>query len=410
MANKPFEREVFNFREKPFSSDVNLVGTYADLALREMLKAIYSQRSAIASSTSTLPTIAQFLGDAFKVRPYSPASGRVVVSPGIGFVSNGETSFNIQNINGLNDASTLKPLVLTVPQTFVVPLGQFRTDIIEVRSNSFLTDSQSRDVFNQDLGEFSPLQVFKTFSWCLDGQVGYASANQNSTAALSYKIGVSDNSGTTPSITDGYTKIAEIHVGEDTSAITFTEANLVDSRFSAAPYGQVVISGKIELPRLALYTNDTDKLPKLVYLSAPPGLDAGCYLSEVGNLIASFTLNTFEIVVPGPYQTASVSLQLEGFNRQHVEIPQITASDFVEQSVDAWIKYVSFVDEIGIVRKTALASEEKTQSPITLNRHQPALTVGFSFKQVYEYLQGASIVAYPDFETDPVYVHFSIRI
>ena len=227
MANKPFDREIINVRERPFSSDINLASTYSDLALREILRAVYSERVSFSDSRSTLPDVARFIGDGFKVRPTSPASLSVTVSPGIGFVRNTSTSFNINSILGLNDFCELKPIVLSLPKTFNIPAVSpsegSRTDIVEVNFSSLLLDQISRDIFNPVLGAFEPTDVFKTFSWCLDGRTGFAVFPNLSTEPLSYRVGTTE-------VTPGYTKLAEIFIADDT--ITFVdEGTIVDSRF-----------------------------------------------------------------------------------------------------------------------------------------------------------------------------------
>lgn len=413
MGNRPFDRQIINVRERPQTSELNLVGSYFDLTIRDTLKSMFSQRVGLSSDVSLLPTTASFIGDAFKISPLSPASRRVIVSSGLGIVSDSGVSQDIQSIAGLNDSSNLKLLPLRLGQVFEVPAGEFRVDIIEVKTSAYLTDETTVKIFNGSSGVFEPQLRNKTFSYSLDGQVGYVNFSQDSTAAISYKTG--SNSGDVPDVTPGYTKLGEIHVGSLASP-TITESSIIDSRRWAMPSGQAVVSGKIKLPRTALYENNPASLPELVSLSAPPGVRVGCYYFEEGNLNTPppdpppFTLDTFEIVLPCSYEHASVQLQLEGFNRLQVEIPQQTANDYVEQSYKSWIKYVTFVSEIGITRQGNLANPVKTLSPLSLNKKQPAILVGFSFKYVYEIIFGQIVPAIPDQITDPVFVHFSIYI
>ena len=76
MANEAFDREIINPRERPLSSDINKVASYADLALRETLRLLYGIRrynlrnsaDATHSSSPEQQDRAGFIGDGFQIR------------------------------------------------------------------------------------------------------------------------------------------------------------------------------------------------------------------------------------------------------------------------------------------------------------------------------------------------------
>lgn len=408
MANKPFEREIINVREKPFSSDINMTGTYADVALRETLRGLISQRQSISDSRALLPQQARFLGNAFQVVPLTPAARSIVLLPGIGFVGSVGTSIDIQNIIGLNDSSELKPLVLSRQQVLDVPAGFFRVDIVEVRSNAFLTDSQSRDVFNPISGVFEPQDKNKTFSWTLDGQVGYTFNGLNSTAPISYKQGVNGSASLIPDTTEGYTKIAEIYVPSAVGGID--ESSIVEFRSIVAPYGQNVVSGAIKLPKSVLLDTTTFHPPEIVSLSAPPGVVVGCSQVNVASSLADLTFGDFEVVVKGRYQNAHGHVNLAGYNRLTYEVALAIGSNFfVTSSHRAVLQSVDVLDEAGDSRANRLKDPAKTGSPITIRSEQPVVVLNFGLSNLAEFMRSPGIVV-PSFSTDPFFVMFTIYL
>ena len=142
MANKPFDREIINVRERPFSSDINLSEYYADLSLRETIKNLMAPRVSVSNPDPLLSTIARFMGASFKVIATSPTSGSVVITRGLGFVGSTDSEININDVLGLNDTSQAKPLVLSRDKTVDVPASDpsfDRIDIIEAVSYTHLT-------------------------------------------------------------------------------------------------------------------------------------------------------------------------------------------------------------------------------------------------------------------------------
>ena len=174
MANA-FDREIINTLEKPLSSDVNLIGSYGDFALRSLV----AQLMAVASSNSggdTLQGLVNgFLNDGFKVRPQSPGMF-VTVAPGVGFAcAPGDLVSSVGGVGGLDDLAPYKPMVLTALQTIPIdaaPGSGTRCDIIEVAYDRQSVDSTSRLVLNPSTQQFAPGTVNKRLSWALDGNIG----------------------------------------------------------------------------------------------------------------------------------------------------------------------------------------------------------------------------------------------
>ena len=324
MANKPFDREIINVRERPFSSDINLSEYYADLSLRETIKNLITPRTSVSNPDPLFSTTARFLGASFKVVPTSPVSGSVIISKGLGFVGSTDADININNVLGLNDTSQMKPLVLSSNKLVDVPTPDpllDRIDIIEVKSEYLTTDSTSRDIFNAVTGVFNPIPVPKTFSWALDQSLGYVTAPSDSTTAIGYKEGLAHASPTVPSTTAGYTKIAEVLVSA--GATSFSQGRIIDFRKLVAPSGQIKVTGKIELPSLMVF-NETDLSvlkPTLTEVSSPPGIIVSTRIVsavvDAGDGSAG-SKKTYEIVVIGNFSTAKFSYSLIGSYEKRV--------------------------------------------------------------------------------------------
>lgn len=310
MANKPFDREIINVRERPFSSDINLSETYSDLALRDVIKSIFSQRASFFDSTSELSAQACFWGSSLKVTPAEGFAMSVIVSKGIGFVrGDSDPEIDIGSVLGLNDFSTLKPIPLSSNMLIgidSVEPGFKQTSIIEVKADHFNTDLTSREVF--DGVGFSPSIVRKTFSWSLDGRLGVvASPLSDSTAAISLKKGFKTllaGAEVIPQTTPGYTKIAEILVRDtDTSLTSF---NIRDTRKTAAPYGQVVVSGRARLKNATIVSSLPSSLyAEILEVNAPPGI-------EVRSTLRNHSARNYTISVIGDFSTAQASVTLGG--------------------------------------------------------------------------------------------------
>jgi hypothetical protein len=170
MADKPFDREVINVRERPLSSDVDLIGSYADQAIRETLRQIYSKRTSFSDPTN-VPSPSGFIGSAFAPRAAAVPAMTVTVKAGLGFIDNpADVPFTVGGVSGVNDLSPFKPLTLTADEVITVPAADPvnpRIDIIEVQYDRRLQDASSRDILNPITGIFAPGAVNKTLSFNL---------------------------------------------------------------------------------------------------------------------------------------------------------------------------------------------------------------------------------------------------
>ena len=328
MANA-FDREIINTLEKPLSSDVNLIGSYGDFALRSLV----AQLMAVASSNSggdTLQGLGNgFLNDGFKVRPKSPGMF-VTVAPGVGFASApGDIVSAVGGVGGLDDLAPYKPMVLTALQTIPIdaaPGSGTRCDIIEVAYDRQSVDSTSRLVLNPSTQQFALGTVNKRLSWALDGNIGRVTSGAASTAAIGYKVG--DSSGNPPLVTSGYHKIADIVV--PASTIVLNTANIRDERNILAPGGSFNIDGLIEVPATAAGTVSTMALQT----NATPGVEV--YLVCAGGGSGVVGAQATLIVLAGrPNQIASgvaniIQIPLSGWANN-----QIVATPATVERVDA---------------------------------------------------------------------------
>lgn len=240
--NNPFDRTIINPLEKPLSSDINQTESQLDYSLRFMAQQLLPRRTS-DTNESLVPAVG-FMPYSMKVVPSAVPDLNVTVKQGLAyFYDVTDTPSGIDGIDGLNDQSPYKPIVLMADTVFAVPtppgLGNSRIDIIEARFNRQADNPQSRLILNTLTGAFVPDTVNKTLSFTLDGSVGYVVSPAPSTVALSYKQGVAAASGTEiePTVTPGYVQIARINVGP--LAATVPKGNIVDRRTLLGTNGTV---------------------------------------------------------------------------------------------------------------------------------------------------------------------------
>lgn len=282
MANYPFNRTIINTRERPLSPDINRAESDADRALRDVLMHIHTPRGAISpDGPGTPPT--GFFGEAFKIRPASPASMNLLVKRGIGFLYNVATQADINGIGGLNDLSLWKPAVLnadinpvTLPAAPSLP--DSRIDIIEMRVARQVIDPTSRDVLNPSTGVFEPNLVNKTLSWDYDS--GFGINNNfpyvNSTTPIALKVGNPAPVPSAPPVSTGYVKLAEILVGGGVTSIDADK--IIDSRQMLYPQSILNLATLVRSPApySAVFMDS---------LFAPPGVVASAlWVAYAANL------------------------------------------------------------------------------------------------------------------------------
>lgn len=295
MANRPMDLEIINPLERPLSSDVNLISTYAQLAMRSLIQSMFSIRNNInipapgagfgpdqslafplqgplggAGSGSVFG--GAFFGSAFKARALLPApSMTVTLDAGVGLFNNGLTETAIGGVAGLNDISVLKPLVLSssAPEctTGITPINaadptNARIDLIEVTLNRTLQDATSRDVLNTTTGQFTPTSVLKTLSYSMDGTFQITSGIGS--AAIVYKVGTPAANPQPPIADQGYTAIAYIRVPANATAIT--NSMISDARPMIWPNGQFNVAANMTA------STASGAAPNFTGLSAPPGV------------------------------------------------------------------------------------------------------------------------------------------
>lgn len=286
MAFSDLQRRVLvHTRERPRSSDLNKLQARMSEWVRSLMTMVFSHGS--ASTLTDISTVsntgAQGFGPpytSFKVvkDPANLPFG-VLVTSGFGVARTGPGSTtNIDNAVGadyLERSSLGATLVLSADQQFAVPApptaGSSRIDIIEVRANYTATDPATVGVFNTATRVFDPATRNKSLTWDLNGLTGSVNAPNNSTAAISYKVGAVAAGGiilaTEPSTTPGYIKIARINVVGGVSLIE--DRDIADKRPLLFPNGLCNVRGHFSIPGIAAGVGTTEAL---YTLSLPPGV------------------------------------------------------------------------------------------------------------------------------------------
>lgn len=240
MADNAWDRSIINALERPLSSDINALQSQEDRSLRDLLARLLGSRVSGSSDVAANPQ-SGFLGEGFKVRPPVAPGLSVRLAAGLGFqYLPADVPTSIGGVVGVNDLSSYKPLPLLAEASIAgIPAGpaagQDRYDIVEVRMNRVAGNPLSRNVLDPLTGIFVPTLVNKTLSFTLDGSTGQVTSPSNSTAAISYKVGVPVATGVfnpanIPATTPGYVRVAVIFSKNGNMTAGITRANIIDDR------------------------------------------------------------------------------------------------------------------------------------------------------------------------------------
>lgn len=258
MANAPFDMVIFNPLESGVSDDVDRLQSQLRRTLLDVLAATHTGRTSVTNPAATTPPTG-FIGEGFRV--VAGTGLEVKLRPGLGFIYDpSDTASSLNSAVGLDDLSVYRALVLLSEMTISgIPAGDAtnpRIDIIEVKSPRRVTDPTSRLVLDPSTYTESAQLVNKTATWTSDGQ-----QTVNGAGFVNYKTGSAAASPTAPSVSTGYTKIAEVWVPALDASIS--QNQIVDLRRTLATHGIHVCSCKINL---------TDAgIPEVADVSAPPG-------------------------------------------------------------------------------------------------------------------------------------------
>jgi hypothetical protein len=293
VSNKPFDREVWNTREKPLSTDHNYLATFLDETLRDLVAIqLMGYRIGAAGGSDTFNHYSTgFIGSGFYARPTVGPSMNVTLDAGLGWKYDPiDLPFAVGGIVGVDDRCRMKPLPLQAQVSLAVPgapaPGQNRIDIIEVNAVRRLGDSATRGIFNAATRKFDPLSVKKGLLWDLTDQVGSAISPAPSTSGISYVQGVPAAPGAevAPAVTTGYVKIAEIWVQGGAASI---DADVIkDTRPLSWVHGMAEVKARILLQNLAGVM-----LATVQRVVGPPGT----LLASTGILAAGALLDVFLI-------------------------------------------------------------------------------------------------------------------
>lgn len=267
-----WNRVVYNRLEQPVSSDWNLTQSQLDETLRNHLDYLFRQRTSISNDRGVARS--GFFGDAFKLRPQSPASNKIVVTAGLGFqvvAVNPGTDSNLNGIAGLSDLAQYKPLVLSTDELLTIAPNvdntKERYDLIEVKADRHFDNTQPVNIYDSAGKVYLPAAppLAKNFGWDLTTRQGTVTTPTASTAAISVKKGLEAAVGFAeiPAKTTGYIVLGVVYVG--TTATTFDADVLMDRRTILEASGQNVIS-------LSWRMVKATGIPVLDSLKAPPGV------------------------------------------------------------------------------------------------------------------------------------------
>ena len=308
MADKPFDREVINQRERPLSSDINTGWSYGDKALRYLIDVAHRWQSVNSADPTGLTPLSGFIGDSFRVLPQSPAAMEVRITDGLGFlVDAAQNATDIGSgltpgVLGVDDDQRMHPLPLSAEQTISVPAADpvnDRIDIVEVKLDRRLQDPTSRQVLDPSTGLFSALSVNKTLAFDLAGRTGVNTGGGNSTTGIAYKTGTPAGAPVAPATSAGYVKIAEVLV--DAASTTVPQNKIKDVRPILAPDGVRRISLRASAP------SSLNAQPDVLDVIGPPGIRACVLFVSGGAQVTQWWI--FGGDLSGATVRANVSLQ-----------------------------------------------------------------------------------------------------
>lgn len=219
MVDQAYNRTVLYPLEKPLADDINQDSSQGDRSIRDTMFALLRGQQG-------------FLFGGIKALPSGPPALSVLIKAGLGWQdAPTDTPAAIGGVLGLNDLSRYKPIVLAADFTAAVPSppgANSRIDLIEVRYNRQLDNSQSRQFLNPMTDAFSPAAVAKTLDFNVDGTLAYYAAAATPTTAFAYKSGIPGVSPTPPAVDTGYLAVAYITVVS--GAVTIGSGDIQDRR------------------------------------------------------------------------------------------------------------------------------------------------------------------------------------
>lgn len=283
MPDNAFDRTILNALERPLSPDHNQALSQMDRTIRELADRTHNFRAGYSSNANALSPAGTsafgFIGDAFRAVPVTPEDSatatQIGISPGLGYLSavlidefTADNPSNIPSLNqgveGLNDLSPYKPVILTAQTVFSPPQNNgagTRVDRIEVKYNRVTTNPTVENGWNPVTGEFDPRLVNQTLSFNVDGQT-----SMDGFGAINYALGRENGVTFLSPASPGYVVIAYVVV--PVGKLNFNPASIIDRRPLIFPGGTIPVSFVATVP-------DSSNIPVISSVVAPPGIQVG---------------------------------------------------------------------------------------------------------------------------------------
>ena len=272
MTRRAWDRDAFYNLEGPTEVDLNRVtGEGAHAGLRELLRV--TSLPIVGVDSPTTQQIMGFYGDSFLVLPENPASGNVIISAGTAVRrDDSDQPANIGGIDGLDENSTVKPVVYKDPKVVATPAPPAapnnRIDIIEVRIARQLVDLLPVKTLGLPSGSASFPAKNKTLTYALDPlAIEYVPTAGTASQPIAYKVGADALVPVAPPVDAGYVKICEIYKANSVSwpAGTVTQRFISDYRRMLFLGGTANLMVKFQFPLAA-------GPPVITAAHIPPGI------------------------------------------------------------------------------------------------------------------------------------------
>lgn len=379
----PLDQTTLAPMERPSTETLNRAQTTSRRALTFWWEQALAQRADIAGGRAKLNT--GFVGEAFKVRPASPAGLEVELAAGMGFYFDPTQPLVIAQdlvvgaYQGVSDLAPHRPLVIADNITFpIFPQSGpdlWRYDIIEVRPQRELKDYETKLRYSVPARAFQPQSAAEALRYNIaQGDIDLVVSPAPSTAPLSLKRGTASTSAggvlpTEPPVTPGYVKVARVLVSDTDSIVV--DKMITDLRTAAS---MIEVSGIFSMPMTGTPT------PVLTALNAPPGVDVAVLGSAAHGYSAEVLVFTGAQPTQVDFQISPLAANGGGASPVVLNAWALVTNGVVDATTTTVPTQVSQAD-LANATKTSPAGARAIGQPfvgleITASRYNPAAGMG----------------------------------